>query len=154
WSTATHAPGTTLSTERLVERVVPGAWVAVDQQPPSVDVNNPVLRDAAAGVESPFVVGVDVERRIRHFDHQISRCRVAYTPARAAGDHGEVRLGIKILAKHERRLTAEAKPGPKYGSKTFFDQLERDRMRWVHGPFLNDNPIDEHRSAAFESTQV
>jgi hypothetical protein len=51
--------------------------IAVDEQPPAVDVNDPVFRDAGRRVEQPLVVRVEIEGRIRNLDDQCRRRRVS-----------------------------------------------------------------------------
>ncbi len=47
--------------ERLLGGVIAALGMAVDQQSPPIDVNDPVIADAGPGVKQPLVTRVEVE---------------------------------------------------------------------------------------------
>src|SRR5205814_4442742 len=69
---------------------------AVDEDRVEVEFDDPILRDAVAGVERPLDVAVVVECRVGDFDQQVNVRRLRLAGAVAPPpDHAHVRLGVR-----------------------------------------------------------
>jgi hypothetical protein len=71
-----------------------------------------------------------------------------------AGNDGQIRFRVGVLAKDQRQLLPQPPPSPERRSDRIFDQPERDRVRRIHRPLLQDDAVDQHRPPTLERASI
>ena len=96
---------------------------AIDQ------VDDPIIPDAAARVETPLVVAVELETRVRHLEYQHRTPWVRITVVRAGStNHRDIRFGLGVVIESYRHLGSHDEARRKQGPERVVNGPHRRRM--------------------------
>jgi molybdopterin-binding aldehyde dehydrogenase-like protein len=129
-----------------VRRGEVGAGIAVDLQDPIHQVDDPVVDDARARIETALFDTIERQARFRHLDHQgrPRRMRVTIVPACASYDR-DVWLWRGLFVESQRILHADDPAPREHRADRIVCHIDRRRVRtplWLRDDQLSSEKLD------------